>query len=227
MELTEEQLAAMPPEDVRRLQKENCIFCHIVANRVASRKIYEDDKVLAVLDINPANPGHIILMPKEHYQIMPQLPDDDCAHLFMVAKALSHVCLRALKVEGTNIVVANGSLAGQKASHFMIHIIPRAKGDGIKGCSLPHRAVRDDESERMRAALSQRLAELLGIPLQELPAQNASGGNAGEGEASPRPEKPEQKAATGGQAPAKREPKEREQKGEHDLDAVSRVLLGR
>lgn len=60
--LTEEDLRNMTPEQIKELQRKNCIFCHIIVGRVQSKKIYEDDKTVAILDINPANPGHILLM---------------------------------------------------------------------------------------------------------------------------------------------------------------------
>lgn len=125
------KLESMSPEELKEFQKKQCIFCHIISGKVAAKKVYEDDKSLAVLDINPANPGHILLMPKEHYMIMPQMPENELARIFMVAKQLSNILLKALDVRGTNIVVANGAAAGQRAQHFMIHIIPRKEGDGV------------------------------------------------------------------------------------------------
>ena len=155
----EEELANMSPEQMQELQKQNCIFCHIISGKVASKKIYEDDKVLAILDINPANPGHILLLIKEHYQVMPQIPDDEISHIFMVAKAISHACLKALNSQGTNIFIANGALAGQKAPHFMLHIIPRANVDGIKIFDLPEKDIPDDVLEQIRTGLNNKINE--------------------------------------------------------------------
>jgi len=165
--VNEDELANMSPEQMQELQKQNCIFCHIISGKVASKKIYEDDKVLAILDINPANPGHILLLVKEHYQIMPQIPDDEISYMFMVAKAISHACLKALKAQGTNIFIANGALAGQKASHFMLHIIPRANVDGIKIFDLPEKDISDDVSEQIREGLTNKINELFGIKAEE------------------------------------------------------------
>jgi len=165
--VNEDELANMSPEQLQELQKQNCIFCHIISGKVASKKIYEDDKVLAILDINPANPGHILLLVKEHYQIMPQIPDDEISYMFMVAKAISHACLKALKAQGTNIFIANGALAGQKASHFMLHIIPRANVDGIKIFDLPEKDISDDVSEQIREGLTNKINELFGIKEEE------------------------------------------------------------
>jgi len=165
--VSEDELANMSPEQLQELQKQNCIFCHIISGKVASKKIYEDDKVLAILDINPANPGHILLLIKEHYQIMPQIPDDEISHIFMVAKAISHACLKALKAQGTNIFIANGMIAGQKAPHFMLHIIPRANVDEIKIFDLPEKDIPDDVSEQIRSGLTNKINELFGIKTEE------------------------------------------------------------
>jgi len=157
LQALQEKLKQMSPEELREFQKKQCIFCQIVANKVQSRKIYEDDGVLAILDINPANPGHTLLLTKEHYSIMPQLPDEEIAHVFKVAKSLSNFMLKGIDSHGTNIIVANGIAAGQRAQHFMVHVIPRKENDGIN-FALPQKAMEQKEIEaagdRIIAALS-------------------------------------------------------------------------
>ena len=127
----QEKIKQMSPEELKEFQKKQCIFCQIIAGNVQSKKLYEDEKAIALLDINPANPGHTILLTKEHYSIMPQLPDDEVAHIFKVAKSLSNSMLRGIDAQGTNVLVSNGIAAGQRAQHFMVHIIPRKENDGI------------------------------------------------------------------------------------------------
>lgn len=151
----------MSPEEIKELQKKNCIFCHMVQGKVAAKKVYEDESVIGVLDINPANPGHILLIPKEHYMLMPQMPDDLIGHIFKVAKQISNVVLKALDVRGTNLIVANGSAAGQKAQHFILHVIPRKEGDGLE-FTLPSNNYAEQElnaiAEKLRAKLGQKAA---------------------------------------------------------------------
>lgn len=113
------------PEEAAALQKQNCIFCKIIKGEIPSKKLHEDSKCIAVLDINPANEGHVILLPKEHYAIMPQVPVDVLAHMAMLTKKISKALLLSTLGKSTSIFVANGAVAGQKAPHFMIHIIPR------------------------------------------------------------------------------------------------------
>ena len=111
---------------------------------------------MAILDINPVNPGHVLLLTKEHYSIMPQLPDDEVAHVFMAAKAISNSMLRSIDAQGTNIIVANGIAAGQRAQHFMAHIIPRKQNDGVNFV-LPQKTMDEKEIE----AISSKLISVL------------------------------------------------------------------
>ena len=153
----QEKIKQMSPEELKEFQKKQCIFCQIVAGKIQSRKIYEDERVVATLDINPANPGHTLLLTKEHYSIMPQIPDDEVVHVFTAAKALSNSMLRGIEVQGTNIIVANGVAAGQRAQHFMVHIIPRKENDGVNFV-LPQNQMQQNEIEavgnKLIAALS-------------------------------------------------------------------------
>jgi len=129
-------LENMSPEELREFQKQNCIFCQIVEHKVSAMPVYEDEKVLAVLDINPANKGHVLLMPKDHHIIMQQLDDELLGHMFVVAKKISNAILKGLRASGTNIYVANGLSAGQQAQHFVVHIIPRFSSVDVSGLDL-------------------------------------------------------------------------------------------
>ncbi len=162
-QISEEELKNMSPEQIAEMQKQNCIFCHIIAGKVASKQVYSDDKVTAVLDINPANPGHVLLLPNEHYSIMPQIPEDILNHLFMVAKGISHACLKAFKAQGTNIFIANGVVAGQRAQHFMIHIIPRKENDGITAFQIPHKEISEGDLAEIRKVLKAKINQMMGI----------------------------------------------------------------
>lgn len=155
----EEKLKNMPPGELKALQKQQCIFCQIIAGKVPSKKVYEDDKCLAVLDINPAAKGHLLLLPKEHFSIMPQLPDKILAHLSLVSKQLSQIQLRALKAEGVSVFIANGPAAGQRAQHFMIHLIPRKTADKV--LDFEEKLVDKEIMEKVRSAIGGVLKKLL------------------------------------------------------------------
>ena len=113
------------------MTEENCIVCQIVDGKVPSEKVYEDEDILAFLDVNGANPGHCFIVPKKHYPILEQVPDPEVAKIFSIANKISIAIFDTLNVQGTNIFVSNGIAAGQKVAHVMINIIPRTENDGI------------------------------------------------------------------------------------------------
>ena len=157
----EEKLKNMSPDEIAAFQKQQCIFCKIIDGSVPSTKIYEDNQCIAVLDINPSAKGHLLLIPKHHYAIMPQVPDDDLGHFFIVAKTLSHALLKGLKVNGTNIFIANGPIAGQRAQHFLIHVIPRREGDKL--LPVKEKIIDHETQEKVKLAIEGSLNKLLGI----------------------------------------------------------------
>ena len=111
--------------------RESCIVCQIAGNKIPSKKVYEDELVMAVLDVNGANPGHCFVMPKNHYPIIEQVPDIEIGRLFQVSNKVSGAIFESLGAQGTNIFVANGIPAGQTVAHFTINVIPRKENDGI------------------------------------------------------------------------------------------------
>lgn len=156
----EEKIKNMSPEELQQLQKQQCIFCQIISGKIPSKKVYEDAFCLAVLDINPAAKGHILLLPKEHYAIMPQVPEKVLGHLSIVSKNLSQVLLKILHAEGTTLFIANGAAAGQRAQHFLLHLIPRKTGD----VAIPaeERLVGAETAMKVKSAIEKKLLLLLG-----------------------------------------------------------------
>lgn len=111
--------------------RESCIICQIVGNKIPSKRVYEDELVMAILDVNGSNQGHCFVMPKNHYSIIEQVPDIEIGRLFQVSNKISSAIFESLGVQGTNIFVANGVPAGQTVAHFTINVIPRKENDGI------------------------------------------------------------------------------------------------
>lgn len=167
----QENIKNMSPEELAEFQKQQCIFCQIMSGKVQSKKIYEDSKCMAILDINPANPGHILLLPREHYAIMPLIPDEEISHLFMVSKALSNAMLKGLKVTGTNIFVANGPIAGQRAQHFMIHIIPRKENDGVSCFNIPQRQIPESDLETIKKRMVQATVKVFKLKESDIESE--------------------------------------------------------
>lgn len=108
-----------------------CNICEIVKGNVESKKVYEDHKIVGILHPKPANPGHILLIPKQHYPILENLPNDLIDHLFNTASKISSSIFESMNVQGTNIFVQNGLPAGQTVPHVLVHIIPRSENDGL------------------------------------------------------------------------------------------------
>jgi histidine triad (HIT) family protein len=156
-----------PNQDNAADVKQQCVFCQIIAGKISSRKIYEDESCIAILDINPANPGHTLILPKEHYSIMPLMPEKEMAAMFNAAKRVSRAMLRSLKADGTNIFIANGAAAGQKAPHAILHVIPRKQGDGITCFTLPKNKIGEDDQEKLRQAIKAKVNGQFGIKEKE------------------------------------------------------------
>ena len=154
--VTEEELAKMSPEEMAEFQKRNCVFCQIAAGKIPARAVYSDEHCIAVLDINPATKGHLLLMPKEHFSVMPQVPEYLLEHILMVSKGLSQSALKAFQCRGSTIFVANGVAAGQRAPHFMVHVIPRYDGDGLP-LAIPRREVPKNETDAIAAVIKKAL----------------------------------------------------------------------
>jgi len=108
----------------------NCLFCKIVTGEIPTQKVYEDDQVLAFLDINPVNPGHTLVIPKEHHEKLSETPPEVAAEIMRVVPGLMKAIEKAVNAKAINIAVNNGELAGQVVFHTHLHIMPRFEGDG-------------------------------------------------------------------------------------------------
>ncbi len=106
----------------------DCIFCKIIKGEIPSAKVYEDDKVFAFLDINPVNYGHTLVIPKEHHQMMHDVPDELLAYCYVKAKELMIKMKKALEADYVTV-----SVVGLDVPHFHIHLIPRYYDDGLAG----------------------------------------------------------------------------------------------
>ena len=110
--------------------KDDCIFCKIAAGEIPSQTIYEDDSYRVILDLGPAAKGHALILPKEHYADIFELPEAKAGEVFKLARNMAVKMKAALKCDGFNIVQNNGEVAGQTVFHFHMHMIPRYTDDG-------------------------------------------------------------------------------------------------
>lgn len=125
------------PEEYERLVKEQCPFCKIIDGKIPAKIVYEDDVAVAFLDINPASPGHTLVVPKKHYAVLPQMSDSEIGHIFSLVRNISGLLFEVTqrsskdKPAGVNIIQNNGAAAGQQVPHVHIHVIPRLEGDNV------------------------------------------------------------------------------------------------
>lgn len=110
----------------------DCIFCMIAKGEIPSNTIYEDDNFRVILDNGPATKGHALVLPKEHYANLFEIPEDTLAEAAKVAKKVAANMKDKLGCEGLNLVQNNGPVAGQTVMHFHLHIIPRYSDDNQK-----------------------------------------------------------------------------------------------
>ena len=109
-----------------------CIFCKIINGDIPSKKIYEDDDVVAILDISQATKGHTLVLPKKHYANILEIEESDYLKVMSVAKKLADKLTKTFNTTGCNILNNCGELAGQTVMHFHVHIIPRYETDDLK-----------------------------------------------------------------------------------------------
>ncbi len=108
-----------------------CLFCQLISGKLETIKIYEDNDIFVVLDMYPATLGHMLVMPKQHYHFIQELPDVLLNKIFLFVKTITPILVQITKALGANIFIAQGELAGQKVPHFCINIIPRYEKDNI------------------------------------------------------------------------------------------------
>ena len=148
----QEILAELSPEEREQLvgkQQQQCPFCLMAEGKIPVKTVYEDDEVMAILDINPATKGHTLVFPKEHAQIMGQVNSKVQGKLFTVANKVAAALFDSIGAEGTNVVLSNGAIAGQTSPHVLLNVIARFKDDGVAIGWQPKKA---DEGELEKLA---------------------------------------------------------------------------
>lgn len=127
----------------------DCAFCKVISGEYSSSKIYEDDSLLAFMDIQPVNAGHLLIVPKKHVELMADLDEETSAKMMVLAKRINNALrLSGLKLEAVNYFLADGESAGQEVFHTHLHLIPRFKNDGF-GLTFPEDYVNLPEKEEL------------------------------------------------------------------------------
>ena len=144
-----------------------CLFCRIVSGEEPSFRVWESDLVVAFLDTRPLFQGHVLVVPREHVDTLGALPAGLTAPLFDTVRSVSSVLVTALGAQGSFVAVNN--VVSQSVPHLHVHVVPRTKGDGLRGFFWPRTRYRDDD-EAAACAATLRAALLA----------DASGAGAGE-----------------------------------------------
>jgi histidine triad (HIT) family protein len=110
----------------------NCVFCKIVAGQIPCVRLFEDDRTLAFMDINPAHDGHCLVIAKDHFPTVFEISEEAFAAVASSVRKVARAVNLALSPEGLNLVQANGKGAQQSVDHFHIHVLPRKLGDDLK-----------------------------------------------------------------------------------------------
>jgi histidine triad (HIT) family protein len=114
---------------------ENCIFCKIARNVAPSSKLYEDDVVMAFLDIKPLNKGHTLVISKNHFVNIFDIPQKELQMVYGTAKILANTLKTATGADGISVIQQNGKAAGQEIFHFHVHVVPRFSGQTLPSFS--------------------------------------------------------------------------------------------
>jgi histidine triad (HIT) family protein len=137
-----------------------CVFCDIVRGAAPASVVYADDHTMAFMDIQPVNPGHLLVVPRVHAACLAKLDSETGSHLFPLAMKLAQAVRRSdIRCEGVNLFLADGAAAGQEVSHVHLHVVPRFTGDGFgfrfspKYHQLPERHTLDEVAAGIRYVL--------------------------------------------------------------------------
>ncbi len=135
---------------------EFCIFCKIVRKQAPASIIYEDETVMAFLDIRPLNMGHTLVIPKAHYVDIFETPETELSNVHKVSKRISIAVKKTTRADGISIIQQNGKAAGQDIGHTHVHVVPRFEGQKLLGFSElkeVERAKLDEMAKRIRQEL--------------------------------------------------------------------------
>jgi len=134
---------------------DGCVFCGIVAGATPADVVHTDERLVAFLDVRPVFKGHVLLVPREHVVTLPELPADLRDHFLATAQRLCTAVVDALGAQGSFVAINN--VVSQSVPHLHLHVVPRTKGDGLRGFFWPRQKYADGEraayAERLRVAL--------------------------------------------------------------------------
>ncbi len=182
---------------------EECIFCKIVKGEIPCKKVYESERTLSFLDINPRNRGHVLVIPKAHCLGITDMSDDDAAEVMKTIRLVAAAQRDSMKTEGMSLVQSNGRMAGQLVPHAHFHLIPRTeeeKGIGLESV-LPVKKLEEAELDRIAKDMSKAIPKGKAVP--------------------PETKKPEPEPAETGEQAKEEEPEGESEDEEVDIEKIS------
>lgn len=132
----------------------DCLFCKIACGEIESEKVYEDESIVAFLDIFPAAAGHTLIIPKDHYDTLNNTPEPVLAKLISVAKTAARAITGAFNADGVNLFQNNGEAAGQIIHHVHFHIVPRFLDDGLAAFKIEQKAYEGNQIKQIRQKIT-------------------------------------------------------------------------
>lgn len=129
------------------MKDSECIFCKIANGEIPAKTVYEDEEFRVILDLGPAAKGHALVLPKEHYANLYELPEETAGKAMKLAKKMAARMKDRLKCDGLNLVQNNGETAGQTVMHFHLHVIPRYEDDAQKIGWIPGKPAEGELAE--------------------------------------------------------------------------------
>ena len=141
------------------LSNSNCLFCKIVGGEVAARLVFEDEISLAFLDHRPVFPGHCLLVPKDHWETLADLPEALIRPYFKNTQLLTRAIELAMEAHGT--FVAMNNRVSQSVPHLHVHVLPRRRKDGLKGFFWPRYPYKgEEEADAVQSAIRNAIESL-------------------------------------------------------------------
>ena len=134
-----------------------CVFCKIIRGEIPCCKVYEDDLILAFLDIAPFNIGHTVIIPKDHQNSITTLDEIYANRIIKMAPKIGVALMRTINAEGFNLFLNNGSVAGQTVWHCHMHVLPRFAGDKVVISSEPQKYDSMDQMAELAEKLFNKL----------------------------------------------------------------------
>ena len=135
---------------------EDCIFCKIASGKIPSARVYEDDDVIAFMDIGPISDGHTLVVPKFHCEWLHECPPEILGKLSGCLSRIAGAVQEAMGSEGYNVLCNNGRAAGQLVAHVHFHVIPRNSGDGVMA-KWPSYKYPEGKAEQLAEKIRQKL----------------------------------------------------------------------